>query len=172
MLPLFWAFLWCWRGSVRRAHHLREHSPDATAQQYVDRGLKRALVTFATARTINAALSVAQGTSRAIEPLGVGVELSVGQEIEALTTKDGIWLDVGVLYTVGTKPAGQENRIPGPAGIGPVRSGLRAQVAMPCVLRNPRRRSNVWCATPIGTGGSRALCRRRNFREGPKNACA
>jgi ubiquinone/menaquinone biosynthesis C-methylase UbiE len=25
-------------------------------------------------------------------------------EIEALTTKDGIWLDVGVLYTVGTKP--------------------------------------------------------------------
>jgi SAM-dependent methyltransferase len=27
------------------------------------------------------------------------------QEIEALRTKDGIWLDVGVLYTVGTKPA-------------------------------------------------------------------
>ena len=26
------------------------------------------------------------------------------KEIEALTTKDGIWLDVGVLYTVGTKP--------------------------------------------------------------------
>jgi ubiquinone/menaquinone biosynthesis C-methylase UbiE len=27
------------------------------------------------------------------------------EEIEALTSKDGIWLDVGVLYTVGTKPA-------------------------------------------------------------------
>ncbi len=26
-------------------------------------------------------------------------------EIEALTSRDGIWLDVGVLYTVGTKPA-------------------------------------------------------------------
>jgi ubiquinone/menaquinone biosynthesis C-methylase UbiE len=26
------------------------------------------------------------------------------KEIEALTTSDGIWLDVGVLYTVGTKP--------------------------------------------------------------------
>ena len=26
------------------------------------------------------------------------------REVEALTTKDGIWLDVGVLYTVGTKP--------------------------------------------------------------------
>jgi ubiquinone/menaquinone biosynthesis C-methylase UbiE len=27
------------------------------------------------------------------------------EEIAALATKDGIWLDVGVLYTVGTKPA-------------------------------------------------------------------
>jgi ubiquinone/menaquinone biosynthesis C-methylase UbiE len=27
------------------------------------------------------------------------------KEVEALATKDGIWLDVGVLYTVGTKPA-------------------------------------------------------------------
>ena len=26
------------------------------------------------------------------------------QEIDALRTKDGIWLDVGVLYTIGTKP--------------------------------------------------------------------
>ena len=25
-------------------------------------------------------------------------------EIEALRTRDGIWLDVGVLYTIGTKP--------------------------------------------------------------------
>jgi ubiquinone/menaquinone biosynthesis C-methylase UbiE len=29
------------------------------------------------------------------------------QEIEALRTKAGIWLDVGVLYTMGTKPTGQ-----------------------------------------------------------------
>jgi len=28
------------------------------------------------------------------------------QEIEALRTEDGIWLDVGVLYTIGTRPAG------------------------------------------------------------------
>jgi SAM-dependent methyltransferase len=27
------------------------------------------------------------------------------QEVEALGTKEGIWLDVGVLYTIGTKPA-------------------------------------------------------------------
>jgi ubiquinone/menaquinone biosynthesis C-methylase UbiE len=27
------------------------------------------------------------------------------QEVEALRTKEGIWLDVGVLYTIGTKPA-------------------------------------------------------------------
>jgi hypothetical protein len=29
------------------------------------------------------------------------------QEIEELRTKEGIWLDVGVLYTIGTKPAKQ-----------------------------------------------------------------
>lgn len=29
-------------------------------------------------------------------------------EVEALGTGDGIWLDVGVLYTVGTKPGGNE----------------------------------------------------------------
>ncbi len=29
------------------------------------------------------------------------------QEIEALRTKGGVWLDVGVLYTIGMKPAGQ-----------------------------------------------------------------
>ena len=34
------------------------------------------------------------------------------KEIEALRTKDGIWLDVGVLYTVGTKPATQQIRFP------------------------------------------------------------
>ena len=33
-------------------------------------------------------------------------------EVEALTTKDGIWLDVGVLYTVGTKPAYREIQFP------------------------------------------------------------
>jgi hypothetical protein len=29
------------------------------------------------------------------------------QEVEKLRTKDGVWLDIGVLYTIGTKPSKQ-----------------------------------------------------------------
>lgn len=46
--------------------------------------LKRALVTFAVARGINGAISVAQGTELAIEPAGVGVVLSVGQILDPI----------------------------------------------------------------------------------------
>ncbi|MFO1415556.1 MAG: hypothetical protein U1F10_16970 [Burkholderiales bacterium] len=72
---------------------LREHSIDASAQRYVDEGLKRALVTFATARTINAVLSTVQGTTLAFEPLGVGVQLSVGQVLHPLNQIIGQFAD-------------------------------------------------------------------------------
>lgn len=52
---------------------------DSTANQQIDAGLKRALITFAAARTLNAIISVAQGTEFAVQPLGVGVKLSLGQ---------------------------------------------------------------------------------------------
>ena len=45
----------------------------------VDAGLKRALVSFATARALNAVISVAQGTALSVQPLGVGVTLTPGQ---------------------------------------------------------------------------------------------
>ena len=84
VLPVILAILvvLAWAGTT--GSPLREHSPDAAAQRYVDVGLQRALVTFAAARTINAALSVVQGTSFAIEPFGFGVELSVGQVLHPL----------------------------------------------------------------------------------------
>ncbi|MCZ8284370.1 MAG: hypothetical protein O9353_02855, partial [Bacteroidia bacterium] len=46
---------------------------DAPAMQQVDAGLKRALVSFATARLLNAVISVAQGTEASVQPFGVGV---------------------------------------------------------------------------------------------------
>jgi hypothetical protein len=49
----------------------------ATVQ--IDAGLKRALVSFGTARALNAIISVAQGTELAVEPAGVGVKLAPGQ---------------------------------------------------------------------------------------------
>ncbi|MBV6413893.1 MAG: hypothetical protein IT479_16215 [Xanthomonadales bacterium] len=45
-------------------------------------GLKRALATFAAARALNGAISVAQGTEVAVEPAGVGVTFAPGQVLD------------------------------------------------------------------------------------------
>lgn len=55
---------------------------DSTAMQQVDAGLKRALVSFATARTLNAVISVAQGTEVSVQPLGVGLNFAPGQILD------------------------------------------------------------------------------------------
>lgn len=55
---------------------------DTLSTEQVDSGLKRALVTFATARTLNAVISVAQGTDVAFEPGGVGVKLAPGEILD------------------------------------------------------------------------------------------
>ena len=52
---------------------------EIVATQQIDAGLKRALVSFGTARALNAIISVAQGTELAVEPGGVGVKLAPGQ---------------------------------------------------------------------------------------------
>jgi hypothetical protein len=57
---------------------------DNTAAQLTDNGLKRALVSFASARALNALISVAQETEIAIEPAGVGVTLAPGQVLDPL----------------------------------------------------------------------------------------
>ena len=55
---------------------------ETSATQTVDEGLKRALVSFATARALNAIISVAQGTEIAVQPAGVGVIFSPGQVLD------------------------------------------------------------------------------------------
>lgn len=55
---------------------------DAAANRQIDAGLKRALLSFAAARTLNAIISVAQGTAISLQPLGVGVNLTVGQVLD------------------------------------------------------------------------------------------
>jgi len=52
---------------------------EVAATEQIDAGLKRALVSFGTARALNAIISVAQGTDIAIEPAGVGVKFAPGQ---------------------------------------------------------------------------------------------
>jgi len=55
---------------------------DAGSERVVDAGLKRALVSFATARALNAAISVAQGTEVSVRPAGVGVNFAPGQVLD------------------------------------------------------------------------------------------
>lgn len=55
---------------------------DAPAAQKVDAGLKRALVSFATARALNGVISVAQGTELSLQPAGVGATLAPGQLLD------------------------------------------------------------------------------------------
>ena len=57
---------------------------DDTAQRYADDAFKRALVTFAVARTLNGVISLAQGTELALEPGGVGVNLGVGEILDPI----------------------------------------------------------------------------------------
>jgi hypothetical protein len=54
------------------------------ASAQVDAGLKRALVSFASARTLNAIISVVQGTEFSMQPMGVGVTLTLGQVLDPL----------------------------------------------------------------------------------------
>jgi len=55
---------------------------DRAATEQVDAGLKRALVSFATARALNAVISVAQGTEISVQPMGVGATFAPGQLLD------------------------------------------------------------------------------------------
>lgn len=55
---------------------------DSSASRYAEAGLKRALVSFATARTLNAVISVVQGTQVAVQPGGVGMTFTPGQVLD------------------------------------------------------------------------------------------
>src|SRR5690606_26053853 len=55
---------------------------DNAATQQVNAGLQRALVSFATARALNAVISAAQGTEVSVQPLGVGLNFAPGQLLD------------------------------------------------------------------------------------------
>ena len=57
---------------------------DSMAIEKVDAGLKRALISFASARSLNALVSVIQGTDLSFEPGGVGVKLAPGQALDPI----------------------------------------------------------------------------------------
>jgi len=57
---------------------------DEVGREYTDKGFKRALVTFAVARSLNGVISVAQGTEVAIEPAGIGINFTPGQILDPI----------------------------------------------------------------------------------------
>jgi len=57
---------------------------DSDAEDSVEAALKRSLVTFGVARSLNAVISVAQGTEISVTPLGMGITLAPGEALDPL----------------------------------------------------------------------------------------
>src|SRR6187551_1664301 len=57
---------------------------DEPSRRYAEAALSRSLVTFAIARTLDGAISVAQGTEVAVEPGGVGVNFALGEALDPI----------------------------------------------------------------------------------------
>jgi len=55
---------------------------DTSSKQHIDKAFDRALITFGIAKTLNGVISVAQGTEIAIQPAGIGINLTPGQILD------------------------------------------------------------------------------------------
>ncbi|MBT4522530.1 MAG: hypothetical protein HOC23_21245 [Halieaceae bacterium] len=70
------------------------------AEEHIDTGLQRSLASFATARALNAAISAAQGTEAAFQPIGVGITLTPGQVLDPLNDLVETFSDLMLLASV------------------------------------------------------------------------
>ena len=55
---------------------------DTTSKEHIDKAFNRALIAFGISKTLNGVISVAQGTEVAIQPAGIGVNLTPGQILD------------------------------------------------------------------------------------------
>ena len=55
---------------------------DENGKEQIDKAFNRALITFGIARALNGVISVAQGTELAIQPAGIGINLTPGQILD------------------------------------------------------------------------------------------
>ncbi len=70
------------------------------ADQFVDDGLKRSLVSFATARALHSVVSVIQGTELGIQPMGVGLTLTLGQVLAPINDLISQFADMMLLASI------------------------------------------------------------------------
>jgi hypothetical protein len=78
---------------------------DTSAQSGVQSTLTRALATWAIARGLNGVISVAQGTEIAIQPVGIGITLTVGEILDPLNDliERFSWLAMAASASLGTQ---------------------------------------------------------------------
>ena len=97
-LALALAILLAWLGTT--GSPARPYSLDGFAQAYVDGGFKRALVTFAAARGLNALLSIVQSADVSFQPLGVGIEVGVGQLLRPINDLVGQFAELMMMASI------------------------------------------------------------------------
>ncbi len=78
---------------------------DNNAQSTTEASFKRALATFALARALNGVISVAQGTEIAVQPVGVGLTITVGEILDPLNdlVERFSWLALLACASLGTQ---------------------------------------------------------------------
>jgi hypothetical protein len=139
---------------------------DTLSTEQVDSGLKRALVTFGTARALNALISVAQGTDVAIEPAGVGVKFSPGEILDPI---NDLVEKFSTLMLFASISFGIQKILISLGGHWLVSSVLSAAVILWAILHISGRQIPEWCskllvitlllrfAIPVVTVGSNVL---------------
>ncbi len=103
---------------------------DRTALTDTGATLQRALATFAAARALNGVISVAQGTELAVQPVGVGVTLTVGEILDPLNdlVEQFSWLALLACVSLGTQLLLAE------AVVGPWMNGLLSAAAVAALV--------------------------------------
>lgn len=120
---------------------------DDAGQRQADAAFKRALVTFAVARTLNGAISVAQGTEVALEPAGVGVVLTVGEILDPI---NDLVERFSTVMLVATSSLGLQNILLRMTGWWGTSAALLAAVAFTGLATWwPRLRGSAWEAAAI-----------------------
>lgn len=115
---------------------------DEVGNEQARDAFKRALVTFAVARTLNGVISVAQGTEVAVEPAGVGVNFSVGEILDPIN--DLVEQFAGVMLVASTS-LGLQNVLLGMTGWWGTTAALVAAVAVTlAVIWWPSERARRW----------------------------
>ncbi len=115
---------------------------DAAGNEQAQEAFKRALFTFAVARTLNGVISVAQGTEVAVEPAGVGVNFSVGQILDPIN--DLVEQFAGVMLVASTS-LGLQNVLLGMTGWWGTTAALIGAVAVAlAVIWWPSEQARRW----------------------------